>query len=70
MESEVIWSMPDKKLVIAPKRYRGDSSVLSVRLPNELIKKMDEIAEQTGRTRNEIIQICLEFSVDNLTIDT
>lgn len=62
--------MPDKKLVIAPKRYRGDSSVLSVRLPNELIKKMDEIAEQTGRTRNEIIQICLEFSVDNLTIDT
>ena len=62
--------MPDKKLVIAPKRYRGDSSVLSVRLPNELIKKMDEIAEQTGRTRNEVIQICLEYSVDNLIIDT
>ena len=61
--------MPDKKLIIQPKKFRGDSSVLSVRLPNELIKKIDEIAEQTGRTRNELIQTCLEYSVDNLTID-
>ena len=61
--------MPDKKLIIQPKKFRGESSVLSVRLPNELIKKIDEIAEQTGRTRNELIQTCLEYSVDNLTID-
>lgn len=62
--------MPDKKLIIQPKKFRGESAVLSVRLPNELIKKIDEIAKQTGRTRNEIIQTCLEFSVDNLTIDS
>ena len=61
--------MPDKKLVISSKKFRGDSSVVSVRLPNELIKHLDEIAEKTGRTRNEIIQTCLEFSVDNLEID-
>ena len=61
--------MPDNKLIIQSKKYRGDSSVLSVRLPNDLIKKIDEIATQTGRTRNEIIQTCLEFSVNNLTID-
>ena len=61
--------MPDKKLVISSKKFRGGSSVVSVRLPNELIKRLDEIAEKTGRTRNEIIQTCLEFSVDNLEVD-
>lgn len=59
----------DKKLVISSKRFRGDSCVASVRLPNELLKRLDEIAEKTGRTRNEIVQLCLEFSVDNLEID-
>jgi len=61
--------MPDKKLVISPKKFRGDSSVVSVRLPNDLVKQLDDIAEKTGRTRNEIIQTCLEFSVDNLEIN-
>ncbi|MBR3863450.1 MAG: ribbon-helix-helix protein, CopG family [Clostridia bacterium] len=60
--------MADKKFVISSKRYRGDSAVLSVRLPSELIKQLDDIAEKTGRTRNEIVQKCLEFSVENLEI--
>lgn len=67
-ESEV-YDMPEKKLVISSKKFRGDSAVVSVRLPNELILKLDEIAEQTGRTRNEIVQTCLEFSVENLEIN-
>ncbi len=62
--------MSEKKLVISSKKFRGDSSVVSVRLPNELIKKIDEIADKTGRTRNEIMQMCLEFSVENLAIDS
>ena len=60
--------MPEKKLVISSKKFRGDSAVVSVRLPNELIFKLDEIAERTGRTRNEIMQTCIEFSVENLEI--
>ena len=44
--------MPDKKLVISSKKYRGDSSVVSVRLPDDMIERLDAIAEQTGRTRN------------------
>ena len=61
--------MPEKKLVIVSKKFRGDSSVVSVRLPNELIRILDEIAERTGRPRNEIIQTCIEFSVENLEIN-
>ena len=60
--------MPDKKLVISSKKFRGDSSVVSVRLPNDMIEKLDAIAEQTGRTRNEIIQKCLAYSIENIEI--
>ena len=58
----------DKKLVIFSKKFRGDSSVVSVRLPNDMIKKIDEIAELTGRTRNEIIQKSLAFSIENIEV--
>ena len=60
--------MPDKKLVISSKKFRGDSSVVSVRLPNDMIEKLDAIAEQTGSTRNEIIQKCLAFSIENIEV--
>ena len=60
--------MPNNKLVIASKKFRGDSSVVSVRLPNDMIEKLDEIAEQTGRTRNEIIHKCLAFSIENIEV--
>ncbi len=61
--------MTEKRLIIASKKYRGDTSVVSARISNDLIKKLDEIAEKTGRTRNEIIQMCLEFSVDNIEVN-
>ena len=60
--------MTNKKLVISSKKFRGDSSVVSVRLPNELIEQIDTVAEQTGRTRNEIIQKCLAFSIENIEV--
>ena len=60
--------MSKEKLVISSKKYRGDSTVVSIRLPDELVKKLDEIAEETGRTRNEVIQKCLSYAVDNLEI--
>ena len=60
--------MEHKKLIISSRKFRRDSSVVSVRLPNELISVVDDIATTTGRTRNEIIQKFIEFSIDNLEI--
>lgn len=62
--------MNDKKLIISSKKYKGDTSVVSARLPVEMVKELDRIAETTGRNRNEIISLCLEFAIDNLLIDT
>lgn len=58
--------MSDKKLIISSKKYKGDTSVVSARLPNEMIRDLDRIAENTRRNRNEIILLCLEFAIDNL----
>ena len=61
--------MSEKKLIISPKKYTGETVVVSARLPVDLIKKLNEICDATGRTKNEIIQLCLEFSVDNIEIE-
>ena len=61
--------MNDKKLIISGKKFRGETSVVSVRLPTDMIEKLDEIAEETGRTRNEIVTKCLVFAIENLIID-
>lgn len=56
------------KLKISSKKYKGESAVVSARMPIELVNHIDTVAEQTGRTRNEIIMMCLEFSLENLVI--
>lgn len=61
--------MTEKKLIIPTKKFRGESLVVSARLPVELVRRIDEIAQHTGRTRNEIVQTCLEFSVQHLEIE-
>ena len=58
----------EKKLTIEQKKYKGESSVESARLPIELIKDVDRIAKETGRTRNEILILCLEFALENIEI--
>lgn len=61
--------MSEKKLKISAKKYNGDTAVISARLPNDLIKEIDEICEKTGRNRNEVMQLCLEFAVENIEIE-
>ena len=60
--------MERKKLTIVSKKYKGVSSVISTRVPIEIVHKVDESADKTGRTRNEIVLMCLEFALENLEI--
>lgn len=62
-------TLAEKKLIIPSKKYTGETAVVSARLPLDLIKKLDEICDATGRTKNEVIQMCIEFSVDNIEIE-
>ena len=61
--------MNDEKLRISSKKYTGDSTVVSARLPGDLVKALDKVSEKTGRNRNEIILLCLEYALDHLEND-
>lgn len=61
--------MIDNKLVIKSKKKYGDSSVVSARLPNEIVAELDNAANKSGRTRNEIVLLCLEFALKQLQIE-
>lgn len=58
----------EKKLEIRVKKYRGDTMVVSARLPSDLVARIDSIAEQSGKNRNEIVQLCLEFAIENIEL--
>ncbi len=40
-------------LKIEPKRYTGESTVVSMRMPRDMVKELDNIAATTGYTRTE-----------------
>ena len=58
--------MEDITLKIQPKRYREESVVVSMRLPEDMLCEIDRIAKQTGRTRNEIMTTGLEFALEHM----
>ena len=60
--------MAENKLTINPKKYKGETSTITTRLPAELIEKIDETVKITGRTRNDIVQRFIEYAVENLEI--
>lgn len=60
--------MSDDRLVI---KRRGDDGyrVFSVRVKEGVLTRIDEIANDTGRSRNEIIGILLEYAVERCSIE-
>lgn len=59
----------DKKFVVRPRKPAfGKTSVVSTRLPDTVIEELDAIAQKTGRSRNELIQMCIDFALENLEI--
>lgn len=61
--------MNDEVLTIRERKFQGDTEVVSVRLPSELVKELNFVAKETGRSRNEIIELCLTFAVNRIKIE-
>ena len=54
------------KLMIT-KRKRGEDGhkTLSIRVREDIINRLDALADETGRSRNELIGLLLDFAIDN-----
>lgn len=62
--------MAEHILRIAPKKYSGETTIVSMRLSKELLKDIDFVATQTGHNRNEILTKSLEFALNHMEIVT
>jgi len=63
--------MDNNKLVIKPKKKKGEDgcSISSVRLETRMLTQLDEIAAETGRSRNELIRIFLDYALKHYVIE-
>ncbi len=52
-----------------PRRGDDGHKVVSVRMKDELIEKLDELSEKTNRSRNELINMLLEAAVEIVKIE-
>ncbi len=57
-----------EKLIIRPSGEDG-YRVFSVRMKRELLDKLDAIAAETNRSRNEVIGLLLDFALEHAAVE-
>lgn len=61
-----------KKLKITKRsNIKGDDGykVFSIRIKEDVVGKLDDISAKTNRSRNDIINMMIEFAIENCEID-
>ena len=56
----------EEKLVIKKKSLKGEDGykTFSIRIKEETVARLDTLSQQTNRSRNELINILLDFAID------
>ena len=59
------------KLVISKKALKGEDGykTFSIRIKEETVMKLDVLADTTNRSRNELINILLDYAIDNSIVE-
>ena len=57
----------EDKLIIKKKNLKGEDGykTFSVRIKEETVEKLNKLSEDTNRSRNELINILLDYAIDN-----
>ena len=60
-----------EKLIINKKSLKGEDGywVFSVRVKEKTVRRLDELAKQSKRSRNELINILLEYGIENAKVN-
>lgn len=55
------------KLIINKKQLKGEDGykTFSIRIKDETVDKLDVLSKETHRSRNELINILLDYAIDN-----
>lgn len=59
-----------EKLIINKKSLKGEDGykTFSIRIKDETANKLNKLSEETNRSRNELINILLDYAIDNSTV--
>ena len=60
--------MENEPLII---KKRGDdgNTVISIRIRNDIVKKLDKLSAETNRSRNELINTILDHGLKNIVVE-
>ena len=58
-------------LIIRPKGLKGEDGykTFSIRIKEKTVAQIDEVSTKTGRSRNELIGIFLDYALDQCVIE-
>ncbi|MDR1736974.1 MAG: ribbon-helix-helix domain-containing protein [Oscillospiraceae bacterium] len=57
------------KFVITPLRGEDGTTVISARIPDRLVKRLEDVIVKTGRSRTQVIIMALDYALDRLEIE-
>lgn len=63
--------MGNTNLIIKAKKTKGEDGhkVFSVRVKEDVVSQIESLSFETGRSRNEIISLLLEYGIKHCTIE-
>ena len=61
---------PKEKLIIT-KRPKGEDGhkVFSIRVKDETVERLDELAKKTNRSRNDLINLLLDYAMEYCEVE-
>lgn len=59
----------NKKLIIKSPKYKEETTIISMRLPKDMLAALDKVVAESGRNRNEILMLSIEFALENMEIE-
>ena len=59
-----------EKLIINKKSLKGEDGykTFSIRIKEETVSKLDKLSAETNRSRNELINILIDYAIDNCEV--
>lgn len=59
------------KLIITPKKLKGDDGyrIFSIRIKESTIQQIEKLPLETGRSKNELIGLLLDFAIANCVVE-
>ena len=59
------------KLIINKKSFKGEDGykTFSIRIKDAMVSRLDNLSAETKRSRNELINILLDYAIDNSEVN-